>query len=305
MTCILYIDSTGFARTGFPPPLLERRGFMSSNPYDRETVGAYSESKFHRTFGIHKAEFRRLLGIVESWMEKKHKEGGRPFRLTAYDRLAITLFYIRQYNTMEIIANYWGIWKGTVCKACNETMACLVTSGVLRLEGMKKLKPGDIVVIDVTESPVDRPGKGQKEFYSGKKKRHTMKTQVVLDKTTWMIVGIQLDKGHVHDFSIYKKSAATRIPEGVVIYADSGYQGIVEYHANSVIPRKKPRGGSLGKSDKETNRKISRERICIEHVNRWLKRFRILKDTYRNKRCNFWKPMYFACVEFNVAGIRV
>jgi hypothetical protein len=135
---------------------------MSSNPYDRETVGAYSESKFYRTFGIHKAEFRRLLGIVESWMEKKHKEGGRPFRLTAYDRLAITLFYIRQYNTMEIIANYWGIWKGTVCKVYNETMACLVTSGVLRLEGMKKLKPGDIVVIDVTESPSTGQGRGKR-----------------------------------------------------------------------------------------------------------------------------------------------
>ena len=48
----------------------------------------------------------------------------------------------------------------------------------------------------------------------------------MLDKTTWMIVGIQLDKGHVHDFSVYKKSAATRIPNGIIKYIDSRYQGI-------------------------------------------------------------------------------
>ena len=237
--------------------------------------------------------------------EEKARKRGRPFRLTPYDYLAITLFYMRQYGTMETVADCWGISKGTVCKVYNETMTFLATSGVLRLEGTKKLKDGDIAVVDATESPINRPRHGQREFYSGKKKRHTMKTQILYCKSTGRIVGICLDKGHVHDFSVYKESSAARIPRGVVLYADSGYQGIADCHANSVIPRKKPRGGSLDKSQKASNREISRKRICIEHVNRWVKRFRILKDTYRNRRRNFWKPMYLACVEFNAAGVKV
>jgi hypothetical protein len=49
----------------------------------------------------------------------------------------------------------------------------LAEDGAFSLPGKKKLKGKSAsiiyVVVDVTESPINRPKKGQKEYYSGKK----------------------------------------------------------------------------------------------------------------------------------------
>ena len=67
----------------------------------------------------------------------------------------------------------------------------------------------------------------------------------------------------------------------------SGYQGIIKFHKNSTIPKKKPRNGQLSEDDKEFNRLLSKYRIYIEHVNNRLKAFKILSMTYRNRRKRF------------------
>ncbi len=274
---------------------------MCSIVYNRHAVFGYTEKKFLRTFGLHKIDFLYLLDLVTDWFKTKadSPKGGHPFRLTPYDYLAITLLYMRQYHTMDSLADEWGIAKSTICKVYNRTITYLVTSGKLRLMSRSDLSKGDITVVDATESPVNRPGKGQKEYYSGKKKRHTIKTQILFCKSRGLIVGISLNKGHVHDFEIFKTSEVARIPEEVEFIGDSGYQGMAKLHKNSETPYKKPRGGKLSKEQKASNLKLSKKRICIEHVNAWVKRFRILKDRYRDQRSNFWKPMFFACVVFN------
>ena len=274
---------------------------MRAKVYDWHTVFSYSYQKFLLTFGLTKVDFLYLLTLVEKWLRKRaiHPNGGHPFVLTAYDYLAITLFYMRQYHTMECLADQWGGSKGTICKVYNSTITYLVTSGKLRLPSKKDLSDGDLIVVDATESPINRPQKGQKEFYSGKKKRHTIKTQILFCKNKGLIVDIRLDKGHVHDFEIFKRSEAANLPEGVEEIGDSGYQGLEKLHQNSETPIKKPRGGKLSKEQKASNQEFSKKRTCIEHVNHWVKRFRILKDCYRNQRCNFWKPMFLACVIFN------
>ena len=275
---------------------------MKAKVYDYGTVFGFTSKKFLRTFGLSKVDFLYLLSLVTEWLRKKalHPKGGHPFVLTPFDYLAITLLYMRQYPTMDILADEWGgISKGTICKVYNSTITYLVITGKLHLLSAKDLSDGDIVVVDATESPINRPKKGQKEFYSGKKKHHTIKTQILFCKNRCLIVGIRLDKGHVHDFELFKRSEGADLPDGVEEIGDSGYQGLGKLHKNSETPVKKPRGGKLSEEQKASNRLLSKKRICIEHVNAWVKRFRILKDRYRNRRCNFWKPMFLACVVFN------
>jgi hypothetical protein len=50
---------------------------------------------------------------------------------------------------------------------------------------------------------------------------------------------------------------------------------------------KKPRGGKLSANDKSHNRSLGRFRIAVEHVIRSLKIWRIVKETYRNRRRRF------------------
>lgn len=84
---------------------------------------------------------------------------------------------------------------------------------------------------------------------------------------------------------------------------DSGYQGIENLHANSKIPIKKPKGGELLELEKAYNHRLSRERVAIEHVNRTIKTFRILKDKYRNRRQRHNIRVTLICAIVNYEGI--
>ena len=68
---------------------------------------------------------------------------------------------------------------------------------------------------------------------------------------------------------------------------DTGYQGIAKLHANSDIPKKRSKKNPLTKEDKKMNRKISRERVTVEHVIREIKIFKIVAERYRNRRKRF------------------
>ena len=58
--------------------------------------------------------------------------------------------------------------------------------------------------------------------------------------------------------------------------------GILGYHSNTDIPKKSSKHHPLTKEDKKENRQLAKERISIEHTNRKMKIFRIVKEVYRN-----------------------
>ena len=69
--------------------------------------------------------------------------------------------------------------------------------------------------------------------------------------------------------------------------ADTGYLGLVQIHANSLLPKKRSKNHPLTRQERSNNREISRKRIFVEHAIRFLKRFRILSERYRNRRKRF------------------
>jgi hypothetical protein len=77
-------------------------------------------------------------------------------------------------------------------------------SGRFRLPGKKHLLKGfghpEIVIMDVTETPIERPKHRQRRFYSGKKKQHTLKSQVLIDRDTGQVICLYFGKGRQHDF---------------------------------------------------------------------------------------------------------
>ena len=73
----------------------------------------------------------------------------------------------------------------------------------------------------------------------------------------------------------------------IQLLADKGYQGILNLHANSQTPKKKPKKTTLDKADRRHNRDLARQRVIAEHVNCRLKVGRILSERYRNRRKRF------------------
>jgi hypothetical protein len=121
----------------------------------------------------------------------------------------------------------------------------------------------------------------------------------VICAKTKQVIAVFICSGSTHDFQIWKKSIGVKVLKHIKIQADSGYQGINKLHENSETPKKKTKNRSLAKEEKLNNRRIGSERVIIEHVNRWLKRFRIIAERYRNRRKRFGLRISLLCGLYN------
>ena len=138
----------------------------------------------------------------------------------------------------------------------------------------------------------------QTYYYSGKKKKHTIKIQLIVDKKSNKIVSVAFDAGSVHDFLLFKNTTKD-LNDLINFLADSGYQGITSIFKNSMISKKKSKYNPLTDQDKELNKLISSIRITIEHVNCQLKIFRILSERYRSRIKTFYKRVILICYFYN------
>lgn len=92
--------------------------------------------------------------------------------------------------------------------------------------------------------------------------------------------------GKRHDFQLFKDSRV-HVKAETVLEADTGYQGLALIHTNSLLPKKRSKTHLLSKQERKDNREISKVRIFVEHAIRFVKRFRILSERYRNRRSRF------------------
>jgi len=99
-----------------------------------------------------------------------------------------------------------------------------------------------------------------------------------------LIYDVEEAPGSVHDFKLCKETLLRVLMLTVMILADSGYQGIQDYHEWSLIPIKKSKSRPLSESERAYNTELSRRRIVIENINAQIKVFKIMSYPYRNRR---------------------
>lgn len=128
--------------------------------------------------------------------------------------------------------------------------------------------------------------KKQRAWYSGKKKRHTMKMQLVVNSATLMIMSVATGKGAMHDLRLLRTSGVKFHPETAFL-GDAGYQGIQHDHRYAFTPNKATKAIALSKEARYENRVLASTRQPVEHAIRRLKIFRILKEVYRHRRRRF------------------
>jgi len=130
------------------------------------------------------------------------------------------------------------------------------------------------------------PKKRQRNYYSGKKKRHTIKTQVIVNKAIGNIICTNFANGRKHDFKIFKESKVRINPNNKIV-VDSGYQGLQKIHMNTMLPKKHSKKRPLTKDDRKHNHLLASTRALNENVIGLIKRFKIVADKYRNRRKRF------------------
>lgn len=227
--------------------------------------------------------------------------GGDDFDLDPDDQFLLTIFWLRHYPTQEVLGYLFGVSDSTAKRAIDRCLPLLEAAGqdTMRmpdpgrgrrknLSTLLKDTPDVAVVIDTFEQSVQRPKKRQKRFYSGKKKRHTLKSQVAVDEESGQIVDVADSvPGPSADIKVLKKSKLLkRLPKGVGGLGDLAYVGITDLHPEGLgaTGRRKPRGQPRSLADRRYNKAFSRRRIVVEHGIGRLRRFQALTHTDRHFR---------------------
>ena len=238
---------------------------------------------------------------------------GPRFTLGMRDQLLLTVVWLRQYPTNEVAGFLFGVSDSTVSRIVSRVVPVLAKAGK---HGMRMPDPGrkhrrtldDLlqeipelgVVIDTFEQPVQRPKSREEadKWYSGKKKRHTIKSQVGVDRNSGEIVDVgESVRGPTNDLTLLKESKLMdRLPEGVSGEGDLAYVGIASLHPQKLgfTPRRKPRGKDKHRprgqdkprppQDIAYNTAFARSRVVVEHTILRMRRYQCLWQADRHHR---------------------
>ena len=138
-----------------------------------ENIKNFSGTKFKAITGVTPETFQTMLGILQAAYAEAHKKRGRKRKLSLENMLLLTLEYYKEYRTQECIGASYGLHKTNVGEVIKWVENALIASNLFHLPGKKKLVDPDtdieVIVVDTTETPIQRPKCRQRRYYSGKK----------------------------------------------------------------------------------------------------------------------------------------
>lgn len=125
----------------------------------------YSDSAFKRATGIQRKIFLELVEFITDYKQRnrKHPHSGNKASLSIEDRLLLFLMYYREYRTQYHIGITYGISESRVCELIKEIESIIIQDSRYHLPGKKQLLKSEnsfeVVLVDVSESPIERPKK--------------------------------------------------------------------------------------------------------------------------------------------------
>ena len=214
---------------------------------------------------------------------------GRPAEMKPIHKLLMTLLYLRHNTSATFVGQMFGFSADSVEKnALPEVLAVLkelfpaARWEAVQRHRFEKWNPDSVdkIIVDSFETPIPRPSDNdrQRRVYSGKKKRHTLKTQIITDHKGKIL---DVNSGHRGPKSDVKIWNETTLPDEIKEKPKIGDKAYVGAEKPTETPKKKPKGGELSEAEKAANRLISQERIYVEHSIRKVKGFRVVRDEYR------------------------
>ena len=138
----------------------------------QEQIKDLGGEEFRRLTGIKPETFEKMLKILSDADRKKKSRGGRRNKLNLKDQLLVTLEYIREYRTYFHIGKSYDISESTVYKTVRWVEDTLIKHPAFALPGRKELINNnyDTILIDATETPIERPKKSKSSSTPAKRR---------------------------------------------------------------------------------------------------------------------------------------
>jgi hypothetical protein len=268
---------------------------------------------FPKVTGLTVAEFDQLVTdslprYVEAEQERLQRPNrqrdigaGRSYELELRDHLLLVVVWLRIYPTGDVLGYVFGVSAPTVSRTLARVLPLLEQAGAdtMRLPdpGRKRRRqfselldmiPELTVVVDSFEQAIQRPQNHDDAdaHYSGKKKRHTLKSQVAVDAVSGYISDVSESvPGPTADIKLLEESGLLdRLPDEVGMGGDLAYIKLVNLRENGFSPRRKPRGKERPIPDIVFNRVFSHFRIIVEHTIGRMRRFQSIHQNDRHHR---------------------
>lgn len=138
-----------------------------------EAIRNLSAIEFKRLTGVRNDTFVSMISVIKEAENKRMSRGGKPPRLTIEDRLLMALEYLREYRTYFHLGKSYGLSESACYRSCKWMEDTLIKSNIFSLPGKKTLLKSDtefeVILIDATESPIERPKKKDTMQKTGKK----------------------------------------------------------------------------------------------------------------------------------------
>lgn len=138
-----------------------------------DNVKHLKPEEFRRLTGVKLETFHKMIEIVDQAFREKKAKGGRPNKLSIPDMILMTLEYLREYRTYFHISTSYGISESNCYYTIRFVEDTLIKSKHFNLPGRKQLLKSDmeyeVIVVDATESPIQRPKKSKNGSTQGRK----------------------------------------------------------------------------------------------------------------------------------------
>ena len=138
-----------------------------------ENIKNLNDTAFRRLIGVKKKTFSKMLEVLRKADYKRKRKGGPKNKLCLEDRLLMALEYLREYRTYFHLGHSYGISESACYRNCRWVEDSLIKSGAFSLPGKKALLKSDseleLILIDASESPIERPKKKSSKKEKNKK----------------------------------------------------------------------------------------------------------------------------------------
>lgn len=146
---------------------------LINNLMSYEQIKSLSPELFKRYCGIKPNTFVHICEFVRDELRRTQKKPGRPCRLAVEDQVLLTLEYWREYPTQFHLAKRWQLSEATVSRTIVKIENLLKHCPDLKLPGKKVLQKSEhtfeFIIVDVTETPIERPKKNSESFIRARK----------------------------------------------------------------------------------------------------------------------------------------
>ena len=284
--------------------MILRYNQLSSHPKIFLATTGLKLTEFYEVVAdVKPALLQSQLTRLERPKRRRDIGGGRKYQLDARDQILLTIVWLRLYPTHEVLGYLFGVSDSTVSRTIALVLPLLEAAGRASmrmpdpgrrhrhtLDEVLAATPELVVIVDSFEQAVQRPRDHEEadRYYSGKKKRHTLKSQIAINELNGQIVDVSESVyGPTADVKLLEQSKLLdRLPKGVGVIGDLAYLKLAELHPQGLgaAPRRKPRGQARPEADKLYNTAFSKRRIRVEHTIGRLRRYESLAQTDRNHR---------------------